>query len=75
MNLLNCVLPTMIFRLPENAVQEDDASMVTTSPELIKEVLVKQFSTFVNRRPVNLNVPSLFLKSVFLMRDQRWKQS
>jgi len=44
-------------------------------PELIKLITVKHFDHFVNHRTkIDENIEPLFGRSLFVMKDQRWKE-
>ena len=44
-------------------------------PELIKQITIKDFDHFVNHRGnIDENIEPLFGRSLFVMKDQRWKE-
>ncbi|XP_072398319.1 cytochrome P450 6k1-like [Diabrotica undecimpunctata] len=51
----------------------DEPVLVLKDPKLIKDILIKDFAIFCNRRPV-VPVQSLMAKAIFFLKNPEWKQ-
>lgn len=48
-------------------------SLMIKDPELLKQIQIKEFDSFMNHRP-NIEHDPVFGKNLLMIRDQRWKE-
>ncbi|XP_013101425.2 probable cytochrome P450 9f2 [Stomoxys calcitrans] len=55
------------------AFDNRDPILMLKDPQLIKQIMIKDFDHFVNRRPFFEDTENLFGSSIFLMENEKWR--